>query len=334
MFMYDLIRAACCILIFTAHYRNLNWPTLFVPRGATIGLSMFAFSSAYLLSERYSSYGIAYYKKRIIKIFPTVISILLFVGLFLHHLGQLYASPDIFIHLLGASILVYYIDIPHSGLGFGMWFVSFVLLGYIILPHIKNFFQSLLLKNSLYCCVFFSLLQTLTGTIAVSFPMNDANIYTYFTESFGWFFTGIFISVTQKKIPIFKSPLFIVSMFFISWTGMIAHHFSQSGLIQYLSISLIPFWGFPLFSFAANHISNNRTVVAITIFISSISFEIYLMHLYLLGKYTNILNIFTLSPPLYYVYSLTLCLILSYFANQLSGAIRKFFIFIIKPYPL
>lgn len=311
-------------MIFVAHYRNLNWPTLFFPRAATFGLSMFAFISAYLLCARYSQFNMDYWGRRIVKIFPTILSVSLFVSIYLALSGKFSLSPDIFFHLTGTSVLTHFMGYPASGLGQGMWFVSFIMCGYILLPLIKKIFLACVARSLvLFLFAFISLLAVVNLLLVISPFSQIGDIGVFFVNSFAWFVSGAFYQIGEQRIPVLKRPFFICTTGILSLGGLYLCLGYENSVLQYCAITLIPFWLFPFLQGLARYFEKYVVLKTVIFWGSTISFEFYLIHLYFMGSFEAIINIFDFGKFSYMIFVFFLTLTVSFIAFGTSQIFRK-----------
>lgn len=306
-FDFNFIRAISCLLIFTGHYGAWHdYPAL--PRSATVALSMFSFISAYLLSNRPPLYDWNFYQKRVRRIYPTVFVVTMLGVVFLYLLGDFHFTYDILVNLLCLNAIVNHSAV-YQELGGGMWYTTFILLAYLVLPLLRWLYEKF--NPHIVKCV----QMLFVGAIVVNFPWANTNSgYLPFSECFSWFATGIYFFRTKGNNDLINSYPFIVLVFSWSWTGMVVYHFLiKNPALQYLSVAVIPFWAYPLLTMAAKYFEKNAIVRSAVTFISSISFEIYLCHFYIISSHgTQVLNIFNFGPSLYLLSSFTLTVLIAY----------------------
>jgi len=297
---------------------------LHFPRGTSIGISMFAWMSGYLLANRYERFGIDYYKKRLLRIYPTVFWVIAFGVFWQGYVMGVGVTPDVLLLLIGGSKIIF----PHArfqGIGGGMWFVSFVLICYMLLPIVKGLIRQ-------RAELFLSLVVVGMGIWIISFrslPQHRLDVLFY--ESFVWFCLGVFCSQKNTQIRVLSSETFIGITFVISWLGILYfQYFNESLIVQYVSIIIIPLWAFPMISKMGSAAAKSRLLKGCILFISTISFEIYLLHFYVVPiQYKSTLNIFNLGLSCYLFYCFFLTVMLAFCLKKISStmvvALQNFF---------
>ncbi len=311
-FKFHFIRAISCLLVFTSHYGAWH-KFIHFPRGTAIGISMFAWMSGYLLANRYDKFDFGYYKKRFLRIYPTVFIVTSLAIVYLCFFTNNKLTLDILLIFAGGSRVIF----PHASfaeIGGGMWFVSFILITYLILPVVKKIMRN---NGELYL----GLVIIGVGIWVVflrSFP--ETRLYVLFYESFVWFVMGVFFSQNSKYNKGLSITLFTWIIFSLSWGGFLYYHFYfKSLIVQYVSLVMIPLWAFPFLSVISNIVGNCEWLKKTLVFISAISFEIYLVHFYIVPKqYQPVLDVLNLGKLLYLLYCFLLTVTFATIAHYFS----------------
>lgn len=279
----------------------------FLATGGTIGDVLFFFCSGFTLFMKPFNDGIAnflnWYKRRINRIYPTVIAVALITCLFFN---------------INTNI----IDIFIQG---GGWFIQCIMLYYIIF-----YFIGLYAKDKLYyiialisiaSCIWFYLLNRPLG-----FNMYAEGGYLKWLLYSIYMLQGAIVGSNINKLTI--SPKKDIIMLFLCLIGFYSFYILPRKIyaIEFLQIfNFIPLWGVVLYFYkvcSSNWVKNiyNKKIVYFTVrFIGGLCLEIYLIQFYLFTDKMN--NLF----PLNLIIMLVIIIIAAYITRCISRIFSQTF---------
>lgn len=276
----DCIRILAIFLILIFHYASTMFQSdsmfLFHANGTwgSLGTAIFFLLSGYLLRKRYSEMGsvLSFYKKRWLSIFPAFY--LAFIVCYLINVIRLrdffYEGPaySLVYTLLGIDNLVKWFGISSYAI-VGEWFTGIIVILYILFPLLNKFMKS--------------------GRWSVSFIFL---VFYIIYNIFEWY-------------PLMPE-ISLVSNAFIFWVGMLIGDYDgylrkryTVGILSLVISLLLLFISLPIPELFSNHIiavfmfvaginilKNLKTdgrVAAPIIYLSSISYPVYLVHHYIVN---------------------------------------------------
>ena len=314
---YDFIRVFAIFFVFIAHILNTqlsNEYGLLLIRSLSPGLTMslLGFISAVLLTKSVEPYG-EFLVRRFSRIY-TSLFVCLTPVLILHTFqGKDVISQHTLLHFFGFSAFFEIFLVKNKAtVGSGLWFVTAILTMYILMPLLISIFKH---KNNkihfVIVIVFFTVLQFTTYGM-----QSFWNVCISFT-------LGVFLSTNKLLENLQKNGLInslLISIFIVGLCALATYRilpYSVRGLL----FVFYPIGFIPLFFSISNYISER--IWKIIFFLSSLSYEFYILHFYLINK-----NLFELFPRNYELLSMLLIsfmitLTLSLFCSRISNYIRK-----------
>lgn len=282
---FDFIRTFSIFLIFMGHILNKqsqNDIVLLIERSISPGLTMsvLGFISGYLLTSKYDVFNGSFYVKRFSRIYCSLIVCLSLITILHLILSYDVINQHSIIHFMGLSFFMELFQITNkSSLGGGLWFITVIVMMYLLLPLICQLYTHKYNKIHLFLiivlCLFFN--TVMYGTASACNVIIAFNI-------------GCFVGV-NSSIEMFTKKTLIFYIFATSILLLLSG-LSTSKTIPYevrgLLLPLYPFFAIPLLYKVGNRIKG--TLKLFVIWFSSISYEVYILHFYFINK--NFLDIF------------------------------------------
>jgi len=303
----DILKAMAIILIVFCHMdnhvRNNDLIQLIDGAAAVIGLSMFFFTSGFLLHHTSSDIHTIqdvkrFYIKKVLRIYPlywvAIISLIVVFGFLQVSPGNVdpydFSENAIILHLLGLQGLFPYWNL-HS-----MWFVGSILLLYFVFPLIVHFSSSpwSILKPSIAIISILIILNHIFGIININV------IYYYPIFLCGILIDRLIYSTGRiMNLKFLKKLLNSSLIVFITFSMIIIISISYYKGIPIpftpiLIVAIIPFCIFCMV-FIHLYIRLSRKPLATISLISSGTFAIYLFHHQFLSVFTWIIDQTSLS---------------------------------------
>lgn len=308
-FGLDFIRTACILIVFFGHILNKQLPgsipaVIDQTLSPGITMSLLGFISAVLLSGQANSDG-EFLFRRFTRIYTSLVLTLLFI-LFIHFLeGKDIFHQHTLFHLLGLSgFITLFAGENHSTIGAGLWFITAILIMYVLFPLIKLLFQHRYRKYHLaFLIVTFTVLDVVTYGTASTF-----NVFIAFT-------IGVYLSETNAVERLskwsFKKSVLVASVTYLLVLLATVHIIPYN--LRHYFFALYPIAFVP---FALNISSRLPEIIARPVtWFSLISYEFYVLHFYFInnrfyeffprtmGLFSHILISFAISTGLAYVFS-------------------------------
>lgn len=320
---FDFIRSFAILFVYLAHILNKqcdNSIVLLIGKSISPGLTMsvLGFISGYLLSLRYEVVDTRFYVKRFSRIYSSLFICLTTISVF-HFLFLDYdlLNQHSIIHFLGLSFFLELLQVQNkSSIGAGLWFVTIILCLYLLLPIITSFIIHRNHKIHLILMVVASLL---------------GNEVMYGTAS-AWnviigFIIGCYIAVHFSIDKLSCAPFFIYGILTVFILILCA--LSKVGILPDIIRNFI----LPLYSIIAvpflyklgKRSCNIPYFRKCTIWISSISYEIYILHFYFTNKYFS--DLFPYVDSMYYqiLLSFLIVLPLATILAKMSRGVSQYF---------
>lgn len=260
----DIIKFMAALLITNSHMKHLYPTTLSIlATGGAIGDALFFFCSGFTLFLKPMGRFDNWYKKRIYRIYPTVFACA----------------------IICAFIFNYNNDIKYTIIHGGGWFVSCIMIYYII-AYIIDRIMSKHLYISFTLVSFITIIAYLLWDWPAQFSIYG---YTYFKWIFFFLFMllGAIIGKKQPKINGKKSILFLfVSL--IAYYAIIIMSQRSEMFNKIQLISIIPLICITLFTYTlcncnkSQMIFINKYVNGLVMFVGGLCLEIYLIQVPLL----------------------------------------------------
>jgi peptidoglycan/LPS O-acetylase OafA/YrhL len=271
---------------------------LTITRAISPGLTMsvLGFISAYLLvTKRLDG---AFYLRRFTRIYSSLIFCLSVIALL--HLGMGYkvATQHSLIHALGLSAFLPLLQVANkSSLGSGLWFITVIVLMYLILPLIRMAYEHQHGKIHLIAVV--------VGCLIIDNVMYGVGSVFNVVIAFN---IGCYVGLHSDIETFTKHP----------WPYYLAGTIGLCGLVGWGIVDrglLFPFY--PLFAVPLLY----KVRVPATYF-SSISFEVYILHFYFINRYFS--DMFG-SMPIYLQIAIALMIVLplAHVLSKLSAFISR-----------
>ncbi|MGO4918546.1 acyltransferase family protein [Maribacter spongiicola] len=266
----DVMKCIAALLITNSHF-DLLYPYKFLATGGSIGNSLFFFASGFLLFLKPMGRFDNWYKKRINRIYPTIFAWAILSTLFVN-------KHDDIIYIILYS---------------GEWFISCIMVYYVIIYFINKF-----MKDNLMLSWGISLLIFIVWYIVIDKP-SDYDMYgiTYFKYGFYFLFMlmGAIMGASKKQLIYhFKSDfLKLIGCCILYYLIVIgAKHFEIINIFQMLSLA--PLIGLTYYFYKVakspilKKVYQNNIGGAFIKIIGGLCLEIYLVQVSLLtGRYNN-----------------------------------------------
>ena len=306
---FDFIRAFAIFFVFMGHIFGDKLIIRSLSPGLT--MSVLGFISAYLLTSKYETFNGSFYVKRFSRIYSSLVVCLFFITLFHLFLSYDVINQHSIFHYMGLSFFMELFNVTNkSSLGTGLWFVTIIILMYLLLPLkcilYRHKYSTVHLIAVILLCLFFNKVMSGTASswnVVMSFNIGsyigiNSNIKTFTQKSFVFYlFTTLFILLlcglaTSKIIP-YEVRNFLLPLY------------------PFLAVSLLFKIGDSL----------RGCIEKIVIWFSSVSYEVYILHFYFINK--NFSDIFPNIASKYLQFLIALIIVLP-FAHIFS----KFAVFI------
>jgi surface polysaccharide O-acyltransferase-like enzyme len=273
-----------------------------------IGLPMFTFMSGVLILNGKDEPLSKFYWKRFVKIVMPLY-IYSFIYLFVYRYEYRIEAFKI------KNILIGLRDITSGPVYFHLWYVYMILGVYLCAPFIRKMCQNLNDKDcrNLYYLIFFiSFIQYLLPSFEINIGIN-----TIIFIDWNLIFILGYLNTRQNVIKNEKFTYFIGIISFI--ISLFANKYLQINNLYSMSVFMM-FEVVAIFKFCVNHkeiICSKKIVNEIIIFISKYSWQIYLIHGFVLNKVseklvfiTNEFMYFIIWSILVFIISLILAIII------------------------
>jgi hypothetical protein len=324
---YDVIRALVILVVFLHHILNRqpfnSYLLASIYACGTIGMSLLGFLSASLLSPKEEDYG-SFLLKRFSRIY---LPLFLCLGavLILHTLiGKVIISQHTLLHVMGLTLFFKLLGVKaNSTIGHGLWFVTIIIVMYLILPLLKFLFNH---PNRLGHLVGIVLL--FTGLDYVLWGSENAwNVAVGFT-------VGVYLSISGRQGDVFgrikpiqgvMASLALVALTALSLRGDFLFPVHKLFYVLY-PIAFIPI----LMSLA------DRLPIIFQkgfIVFSTLSFEFYILHFYFVNE--GYRDFFPVSISLIdqIIISFLTTLLLAYIFSRIASLLREKVLFYLLKNP-
>lgn len=301
-FLAEYFRAIACLLIVNYHTGMLNIPISenlakggFILNVLFIGLSAFFIGLG--IREK-SHLDFAWVSRRLLRIYPSLFIFTLLFGLLFFYFDTTFNFSDYLFTLSGFSY--FFTDMPF---GIHLWFVTVILMCYLLLPFVFYVFKN---KPLLYLLTLF-LLLFLNGIIEDFYSKISAEVSFRLIYHCLVFFAFFYLGYTNKRIGFFYFFFVMLFVFLLCVSMKINLWVFYPIIAIFIIIALV--WNKPRL------LPENRFIT----FLSNISFEIYLVHypiIIIFSKYN--LNSFYVYPLVFLFTLLSAC-----FVYQLKNYILK-----------
>lgn len=255
----DIIKFFAALLITNSHMEALYPQNMtFLATGGAIGDALFFFCSGFTLFLKPMGRFDSWYKKRINRIYPTV-----FVRA-----------------ILFAIVFNIHNDISYTIVHGGGWFVSCIMIYYVIAYIIDRF-----MSNHLQLSFTIASIITIAAFFLWDKPENFAmygNTYLKWVFFFLFMLLGAIIGKNPRTIS-GKSSLILLILSFITYYAIIIPSQRYDKINDLQLISLIPLLGMTYFTYSlfncnkAKQMFNNKYLNTIIMFIGGLCLEIYLI---------------------------------------------------------
>ena len=255
----DIIKFFAALLITNSHMEALYPQNMtFLATGGAIGDALFFFCSGFTLFLKPMGRFDSWYKKRINRIYPTV-----FVRA-----------------ILFAIVFNIHNDISYTIVHGGGWFVSCIMIYYVIAYIIDRF-----MSNHLQLSFTIASIIAIAAFFLWDKPENFAmygNTYLKWVFFFLFMLLGAIIGKNPRTIS-GKSSLILLILSFITYYAIIIPSQRYDKINDLQLISLIPLLGMTYFTYSlfncnkAKQMFNNKYLNTIIMFIGRLCLEIYLI---------------------------------------------------------
>ncbi len=321
---FDFIRTFAIITVFIGHIVNAqsqNGTLSLLVRILSPGLTMslLGFISGYLITNKNGlNYDGTFYVKRFVRIYIPLFLCLFFVSTLHLTMGKDIISQQLIFHFMGLSGFFDLFQLKNnSSIGLGLWFVTVIILMYLLLP----FFSKLLShKYGMIHLVLFILFFLLLN-LMLSGVSSICNVIISYV-------IGVYVGV-NRKIDLL---LYRNTWIYACGTGLIflICAFSIQKIIPYhlknFLFPLYPVVVFPLlFKIGCNFPPIGCFLISA---FASISYEVYILHFYFINN--NLIELFphiqgiSMQTVVAFGITLPLAYILSKVASRLNRAILTY----------
>ena len=255
----DIIKFFAAFLITNSHMAALYPQNIsFLATGGSIGDALFFFCSGFTLFLKPMGRFDNWYKKRINRIYPTI-----------------FARAILF-----AFVFNIYNDMTHTIIHGGGWFVSCIMIYYIIAYIIDKY-----MANHLYLSFAIVSVITIVAYILWDKPTKFSMYgYTYFK----WIFFFLYMllgAITGKKGITMggRKSLILLILSFVAYYLIVLPSQRYESINDLQLLSLIPLFGITLFTYTlfncnkAKQLFTNKYINNIIMFIGGMCLEIYLI---------------------------------------------------------
>jgi peptidoglycan/LPS O-acetylase OafA/YrhL len=303
-----LIQIIAALLIVNHHTSILKIPYLHhLTKSGFVFNTIFVYLSGYLLAKSYNSnITINYYnflRRRFLRIYPSLHISLLFIIIIGFFIGRNFSFSSVLLSLSGFQ---YFFGI--TSFGPQMWFISIILVCYILcIPTI------FIIRNKpfyLYMILFIILIILLLKDDSYNNFYNKVNnipLYRFFYH-YIIFSLGLHLSLLGKDVEIFNSWPALIIFFITLLIYFLLISISYLGLIRILVSIIMAFSIVTLIS--ESYIYFIRTIPDI-FKLSSITYEIYLIHIVVIYFFEYIAPGKFYTYPLVFIISIALASIIS-----------------------
>ena len=281
---FDFIRAFAIFFVFIAHILNKqshNSIILLIERSISPGLTMsvLGFISAYLLTSKYKKFNGSFYVKRFSRIYSSLIICLSLITVLHLFLSYDVINQHSIIHFMGLSFFMELFQVTNkSSLGGGLWFVTIIIIMYLLLPLMCQFYthkyKKIHLLIIIFCCLFFNKVMygvASSWNVAISFNIGcfiglNSNIKDFFNKSLAYYALATCVLLVLSGLATSK---------------IIPYE------IKSLLLPFYPFCAIPMLYKIGNKITG--AFKASIVWFSSISYEVYILHFYFINdKFSDI----------------------------------------------
>lgn len=308
---------AMSLIVFTHLCHLYNWVAI---RALVFGVPLFLCISGYLYSKKTITNWKKFFIGRVEKIVLPVWIFAFFVMLYSSIvIGERPSVLDICLQALnlqGISNFFYFIPVSPFGDNANLWFMTIIMICYLLLPTIQLFFKRIT-KLWTVCILF---------VISILFEMIGIGFLYIFT-----FLIGYYVGKIEYKRPInIKNILVIGSFVFVLWLIRIFARPFIDGTIIYnkvisnASLDILAFWVFILFLYLYPKMQKMFDYVAQSrwfMWLDAISIYVYIVHrLFYAGfwKVTFITSNLFLQTLLVIIFSIILAMILKFITEKLQ----------------
>jgi len=317
---YDLIRSFCIIVVFVGHIidrQSHNAFCLLISDILSPGLTMslLGFISGIVLSSKYEYTRHAdFLIARFIRIYIPLITCLILISIYVTILGQSIISQHSILHVMGLSGFFFLFGISSkSPLGQGLWFVTIIIVMYLLFPLFYKLFKH---KHG----VLHLLIIIISYTICDMLMYISAQMWNVSVS----FCVGAYMGFNGKNHSVDTSDKLYMRLFLCAalLAICIATKFGIMPVkLRRVLYALYPLAFTPVFFAIAHKLPKHIT--AIVAWFSGISYEFYILHFYFINDYypTYLLNVDSLSIRIIVSFILTLCF--SYLISRLAALLRN-----------
>lgn len=287
---YDFIRSAAILVVFVGHVlaeRSSDETVLLVVHTLSPGITMslLGFLSACLLAGRDHDPG-TFLVKRFTRIYVSLLLCLALVLCVHAGLGRKVITQHALLHLMGLTALFELFGVENKAtIGGGLWFISAILLMYLVLPFLQRLFRHR--RGLLHLVMFVAAVTALT--LVMHGGASACNVAISFA-------LGVYFGVhglTQRLAGVgLMWPLLgavgLIAVTALALSGVLPDQ------VRDLLYALHPLAFFPLLLAAARRLPS--PVLAASGFFAGLSYEFYILHFYLIGD--GFEDFFPASTPL------------------------------------
>jgi len=316
---FDFIRAFSIFFVFMAHIINKqsdNQAILLIVRAISPGLtmSMLGFISGYLLSSKYkTSFDGKFFIKRFSRIYSSLFICLTFIVIMHIILSYDVINQHLIIHYMGLSFFIELMQVENnSSIGGGLWFITIINIMYLTLPLITYIYSH---KNKLIHLVSIVIICLCLDQVMYSIA-SAWNVVIAFNIGC---FIGISSSIDElsKKSTAFYalSTVLLIIISALATSKIIPYE------IRGLLFPLYPIFAAPFFFKIGNHLKG--ILQSTTIWFSSISYEVFIIHFYFINKNFEVLFPSITSLYLQIAIALIIVLPLAHILSKTSSFVSK-----------
>jgi peptidoglycan/LPS O-acetylase OafA/YrhL len=333
---YDFVRSFAIIAVFVVHIsqwfgnivvgpyhyssNSYGFLGLALVTLVPVAMSLLGFISAALLTRKYlPPYDAHFFLGRFTRIYTSLFICLLFLSIYLTVLGKNIITHHTIYHYIGLTVFFDLFDVQNnSPLGSGLWFISVILILYLLLPFLAVLFTHrngfIHLLGLIFC--FICLYYTTYGIL------STWNVVTSFS-------LGVYLGL-NGKIQEFEGSRYIRLSIILAPLLLTICALATIEILPYKILGILfPFYSpafIPLFFVLSHRLEKwkfAKPFIAMVVWFSGISYEFYILHFYFIRNYFVRLFPNIDSQILHILISFIIVCCISYLVAKLASIVRR-----------
>lgn len=303
------ISIICVILYHAGYIPYINQITSIGYGGVDFFLFLSGFGLFFSFQKNESK--ILFFKKRLKRIYPTYVIIVLITMILL----GIFSLKNFIINILTIGFW--------TNLGFFEWYIPSLFMFYLIFPYVYK----QITKNPIYFIVIALIISVILVSLRMVFSLNIV-LMLFITRIPIFSIGAVFGKFAFEKVE-FK-PIKLHNVLFIGISGIIMllifkryfpHYLYNLGLYFYPFILITPAFCLIIATFLEKLSSKNLNYFLR--FFGLISLELYLLHFKIFEKSQNIANYFNVSKALILIISISILIPIAFYLSKLVKYISK-----------